>query len=255
MIEIRDNGPVRTLRLSRPEKRNALHPQLISEMTEAVEQLPPNIRVLLITGTGKAFCAGADLAYLHKLSEFSYEENVKDSAALMRLYRAIYETPSIVISRVNGHALGGGMGFLLVADFVLAVEHAKLGFPEVKIGFVPALVSVFLQRKVGGGVARELLLSGRTFSPSEAGRWGLVTKSFDNLQVLDTYLESFIANILAHTSPQSIASTKKLLRRVDGMSLDEALEQAVLSNAEARRNHDFKVGLASFLQKKVIRWD
>ncbi len=255
MLDVTDIRGVRTLTMTRPEKRNALHPHMIAAMTEAVENAPASTRVLIITGTGGAFCAGADLAYLRQLADYSLDENRTDSARLMQLYRALYEAPFVVISRVNGHALGGGMGFLLVSDFVLALRSVKLGFPEVTIGFVPALVSVFLQRKVPGGLARELLLSGRIFSAEEAVKWHLVSEVFDTEANLDAHLQHLTQRIRSSTSPQSIAATKHLLRRTDGLPLEEALAEAVDANAQARHTDDFRTGLQAFLQKEKIRWD
>ncbi len=254
MIETQWADGVARITLNRPEKRNALHPQMISELTAAVTALPSETRILILQGRGSAFCAGADLAYLRQLAAFSYEENVEDSMALMRLYKAIYDLPCLVISRVHGPALGGGMGFLLVSDYVLATEDARLGFPEVRIGFVPALVSVFLLRKVSEGLARRLLLSGEIFSAAEGQAYDLVTRTAPDPQALADFVEQFVDKLRTQVSPQSIAATKQLLRDVAHDRLDKALREAVLANARARQTDDFKRGLDAFLRREKILW-
>ncbi len=254
MIVVSCDEGVCRITLNRPEKRNALHPKMIEELTAAVTSLPADTRMLILEGRGKAFCAGADLAYLRRLAEFSYEENVQDSAALMRLYRALYQLPCLVVSKVHGPALGGGMGFLLVSDFVFAAADAKLGFPEVRIGFVPALVSVFLLKKVSEGTARHLLLSGEIFSARQGKAYGLVTEVMDDVPALEARVNQFVAETLAGVSPQSVTHTRRLLQQMDEDRLDAALERAVIANARARETHDFKQGLEAFLRKEKIRW-
>lgn len=242
--------------LTRPEKRNAFNDLLISELTEAFQQTNRNsaVKIVVLTGSEKAFCAGADLEYLQKLSTFSLEDNQEDSRRLMKLYQTILESRKPVIAKVNGPAIAGGCGLATVCDFIYASrEHAVFGYPEVKIGFIPALVLVFLSRRIGEGRVRELVLSGKTIDALKAKEMGLVTEVVDHDQLAAT-VHSFALELATNNSASSMALTKEMLTSISRMDFVQALEYAANMNAVTRMTEDCKKGIAAFLQKEKISW-
>lgn len=238
------------LRLNRPEKRNALSPELIRELAAALQQSAddPAVRVVVLEGAGTAFCAGADLAYLHQLTEFSPMENLQDSELLMRLLWQLYSYPKPVIAKVHGPAIAGGCGLVSACDIVVAARQgARFGYSEVSLGFVPALVGVLLVHKIGDQRARRLLLTAETLSAEEAHQLGLVS-----YVVEDAELESFVETLarrLASYSAASLRLTKAVLNTVHSMSLESALHYAASLNVLARTTEEFRSGVARFLQR------
>ena len=241
--------------LNRPEKRNALNPELVTALMTAFTQAEndEHVRVVILKANGDAFCAGADLAYLHELQHFSFEENLKDSGKLKDLFLKIYSLKKIIIAQVQGHALAGGCGLTNVCDFVFSVPEAKFGYTEVKIGFVPALVSVFLLRKVGEQKAKQLLLTGDPVQGDDAIHAGLVNHMVDKNELESTVLK-FAQKLIKGNSGQSLALTKKLIADVQLLKLDDALQLAARVNAEARGTDDCKKGIAAFLNKQELSW-
>src|SRR5271155_129777 len=242
------SGHLSTIKLSRPEKRNAISTQMIAELQaalDAIEKTPT--RVVIITGEGKAFCAGIDLDYLQAIGRQSAAENQDDSKRIAKMFRKIWSYSRPLIAAVNGHALAGGCGIATLCDFTLAVPEAKFGYTEVKIGFLPAIVSVFLTRQVGEKRARDLLLTGRIVEAQEAKELGLVNEivSAENLMVRAREL----AETILAASPSSITRAKHLLVSAAAASVDHDLERAVLESARVRCTPDFKEGLAAFLEK------
>lgn len=241
--------------LNRPEKRNALSPELISGLISAFEEMKINdeVKVIILKANGKAFCAGADLAYLQQLQDFTFEENLEDSQRLRSLFDLIYNFPKVVIGEVQGHALAGGCGLATVCDFAFAVPDALFGYTEVAIGFVPALVSVFLQEQIGGAKTQELLLSGQLISSSKAAGLGLITEvvpsEFLHKSVLD-----FASNLILKNSTFSLRETKRLLRELNRESREKSLDYAAELNARARAHADCKKGISAFLQKTKPEW-
>ncbi len=244
-----------TIILNRPEKRNALSSELVRELTNMFEQAEadPTVKVIILKAEGETFCAGADLAYLQQLQHFTFEENLADSNQLKELFVKIYTLRKVVIAQVQGHALAGGCGLATVCDFVFTVPQAKFGYTEVKIGFIPALVAVFLIRKIGEQRARQLLLSGDLISAEEAFSLGLITKVIE-AQHLDPTVIKFATRLIQTNSGQSMQSTKLLIAQVQDLPLSEALSQAARMNAQARGTDDCKRGIAAFLNKQEIRW-
>src|SRR5258707_11064917 len=177
--------------LNRPEKRNALSHELVTALKEAFDQAEkdPMAKVIVLRANGETFCAGADLASLQKLQTFSFEENVADSNHLKELFLKIYQLKKVVIAKVQGHALAGGCGLATVCDFVFAVPEAKFGYTEVKIGFIPAIVLVFLIRKIGEKMAKHLLLSGELFQGNEAMSFGLINYLVSKDKLNESVLE------------------------------------------------------------------
>lgn len=248
-------GPVLTLTLNRPDKRNALSADLVAALKDALAEAADDdgVRVVVLTGAGKAFSAGADLAALESLQTASAEANLADSRHLADLFSAIYRHPKPVVAKVNGHAIAGGCGLAAVCDVALVADHARLGFTEVRIGFVPAIVSVFVLRKLGEAAARDLMLRGHLISADEAARIGLVTRAVPAAD-LDAATGDLAHEIATSTSATAVALTKRLLADVPGMGLGEALGHAVQLNALARSTADCKAGIASFLGKTDPPW-
>jgi methylglutaconyl-CoA hydratase len=244
---------VALITLNRPEKRNAVSFELVSELMSALDEIEKSpAQVGIITGAGKAFCAGLDLEELKGLLGKTHEENVKDSSTMARLFRRIYDFPRPMIAAVNGHAIAGGTGIATMCDFTLAVAEAKFGYTEVKIGFVPAIVSSILVWQVGHKIARDLLMTGRLFDAAEAHRYGLVNEVVEPERLMARARE--LAVQLLENSPSSVRLTKKLINGFIAESLDSQMAQAVEDNAKIRTTADFKEGVSSFLEKRKPKW-
>lgn len=265
------DGEIATLTLNRPEKRNAISQEMIEELFAAFDELESGqARAVILTGAGKAFCAGMDLTSLQALAAQSEKHkllkggvmkgglprasdaNVADSRRLARLFRRIYDFPKPLIAAVNGPAIAGGCGIATFCDFTLAAPETKFGYTEVRIGFMPALVSVFLVRQIGEKRARDLLLSGRIFGAEEALRLGLITEIVPVEKLMSRARE--LATELLGVSPTSLVFTKRLLREMFEKDLDRQLELALQENARIRSTPDFREGLAAFLEKRKPVW-
>jgi methylglutaconyl-CoA hydratase len=250
---VEESAHLTTITLNRPEKRNAITTQMISELQSALDAIEKtHARVVVLTGAGKAFCSGMDLEFLHNMSSQSPGENQEDSRRMAKMFRRIWAYSKPLIAAVNGHALAGGCGIATLCDFTLAVPEAKLGYTEVKIGFLPAIVSVFLTRQIGEKRSRDLLLTGRLVDASEAKEFGLINEIVPPELLMDRTRE--LAEILIAASPSSVTRAKRLLTSAAAASLDADLERAVLENARIRCTPDFKEGLASFLEKRKPIW-
>ncbi|MGA8142883.1 MAG: enoyl-CoA hydratase-related protein [Candidatus Acidiferrales bacterium] len=252
-LKLEQHDQVATITLTRPEKRNAISAQMIQELLAALDEAEKSpARVVILTGSGKAFCAGMDLDGLRAIANQSLDENIADSSAMATMFYRIYQFPKPVISAVNGAAIAGGCGIATLADFTLAVPEAKFGYTEVKIGFIPALVSVFLRRQIGEKQATNLLLTGRILDASEAFRIGLVTEVVPAEKLIERARE--IAAQLIAASPTSIVRTKRLLHRFDETEIKAEIDLATRENAEIRATADFREGVASFLEKRDPKW-
>jgi methylglutaconyl-CoA hydratase len=250
---LEDDGPITKLTFNRPDKRNAISPKMICELLTAFDEIEKTrTRVVIITGSGSAFCAGMDLDMLSALAQQTPQENQEDSRRMARMFRRIWSFPKPLIAAVNGHALAGGCGIATLCDFTIAVPDAKFGYTEVKIGFLPAIVSVFLTRQIGDKRARDLLLTGRMVEATEAKELGLVTEIVPSDHLMSR--ASAIAEQLIAASPSSLTRAKRLLTSAAAASVDADLERAVLENARIRCTPDFKEGLASFLEKRKPIW-
>ncbi|MCE7054505.1 enoyl-CoA hydratase-related protein [Algoriphagus sp. AGSA1] len=249
------NDRIGYITLNRPEKRNALSPELIAGLQRSFEGMNENdeVKIIVLRANGKAFCAGADLTYLQQLQNFSYGENLDDSRRLMSLFNLIYSMPKVVIAQIQGHALAGGCGLATVCDFAFAVPDALFGYTEVRIGFVPALVSVFLQEQIGAAKTQELLLSGEFISASKAAELGLIT-GVEPEEFLEKYVREFAAKLINQNSGFSMGKTKTLLRELNQENRKKALQLAAEVNASARAHDDCKKGIASFLNKTSPDW-
>lgn len=241
--------------LNRPEKRNALSPELIGDLDAAFSEMEqnPEVKIVVLKAVGKAFCAGADLDYIQQMQHFSLEENLVDSHRLKALFSKIYEFPKVVIAQVQGHALAGGCGLVTVCDFAFAAPEALLGYTEVKIGFIPALVSVFLSEQIGHGKTAELLLSGELISSSKSVALGLITEVVEQ-EFLEKRTLEFAQKLAIENSAFSMSETKRLLRNLGAKSRHEALDLAAAANAKARGHQDCVKGISAFLSKTKPSW-
>ena len=252
-IELTLDGGLAILTLNRPEKRNAVSFELVNELLAAFDEIEQtHAQVVIVTGAGKAFCAGLDLEELKSLLGKTPEQNLADSARMAQLFRRVYEFPLPTIAAVNGAAIAGGTGIATMCDFTLAVPEAKFGYTEVRIGFVPAIVSSILVWQVGHKIARDLLLTGRLFDAAEAHRYGLVNELVAAGNLLPRARE--LAAQLMENSPASVQATKKLINGFLAKQLDEQMAAAIVDNARIRTTADFREGVASFLEKRKPRW-
>jgi methylglutaconyl-CoA hydratase len=246
-------GEIATITLNRPEKRNAISPEMIVEILAAFDEVESGpSRVVMITGAGKAFCSGMDLEALKSLAQQSPTEQREDADRLTKLFRRIWSFPKPTIAAVNGHAIAGGCGLATLCDFTIAVPEAKFGYPEVRIGFLPAVVSIFLVRQIGEKQARNLLLTGKTIDAAEAHRLGLVSEIVASDQLIKAAQE--LAATLIASSPTSLRITNKLLCDFAAPEVNRELELAAMESAQIRSTEDFREGLSSFLEKRAPRW-
>lgn len=246
---------IASITINRPEKRNALNPELVSQLIKAFLQASEDedVKVIVLKANGTTFSAGADLAYLQQLQQNSYAENLADSEHLRLLFSTIYYLPKIVIAQVEGHAIAGGCGLATVCDIIFAVPEANFGYTEVKLGFVPAIVSCFLLRKTNETIAKRLLLTGTLFSAQDALNFGLIT-FVTNKEDISLNVINFALNLCNETSANSLMVTKQLIGRTTNPELDNCLTEAVQLNARVRESEDFKKGIAAFISKEKINW-
>ena len=239
----------RVITLNRPDKRNALNDELIAALKDALREADADesLCAVLIRGAGKDFCSGADLSALQKIAAASFEENVEDARSLADLLELIRNVRVPVIAAVHGRALAGGCGLATACDLVLATNTARFGYPEVKIGFVPAMVAAILRRNLGEKKSFELLTQGFEYSAVEAFRLGLVNELFDEENFAAAAVE--YAARYANISGSAVAMTKRLIYDIDGLSFPDAIQQGVETNAKARMTDDCKKGIAKFLEK------
>jgi methylglutaconyl-CoA hydratase len=244
--EIKNNTAIITL--NRPEKRNALHPFLVEQLKNKLVEFEKDdsVKSLIITGEGNTFCSGADLEYLQQILNNSSIENYNDSKSLAEMFLMIYEFPKPTIAAINGAAIAGGCGLASVCDFIVAhPEKSKFGYSEVKIGFIPAIVSIFLIKKVGEGLVKQLLLEGENISGKRAYEIGFV-----NYLAEDVMDESLIlADKLNCNAVESTRLTKQMINTISNLSVNEAVNHCIGLNTISRSTADFKKGIDSFLNK------
>jgi methylglutaconyl-CoA hydratase len=250
---IHDEAQVRTIELNRPERRNAINATMIAELGHALDEAAvADCAVVILTGAGKAFCAGMDLDHLQRMHSATPDEQQEDTQRVADLLRALYEFPKPTIAAVNGAAIAGGTGLATVCDFTLAVPAAKFGYTEVRIGFIPAIVASFLLLQVGEKKARDLLLTGRLIDADEAWSLGLVTKIVPEAELMTEARN--LAQSLLQNSPQAMERVKRLLSAFSRTALDAEIAEAIEQNAEARQTPDFEEGIRAFLEKRKPVW-
>ena len=252
-IQLAYDSGIAVIMLNRPDKRNAISFQLVDELMSALDEIQKSTaQVVILSGAGKAFCAGMDLDELKSLLGKTHDGNVADSARMAAMFRRLYEFPKPTIAAVNGAAIAGGTGLATMCDFTLAVPDAKFGYTEVRIGFVPAIVSSILVWQVGHKVARALLLSGRLFDAAEAHRYGLINEIVPQDRLLARARE--LADQILENSPASVCATKKLINGFIAKQLDQQIVDAIEDNARIRTTDDFREGLTAFLEKRKPAW-
>jgi methylglutaconyl-CoA hydratase len=252
-LQLAYDAGIATITLNRPEKRNAISYELIQDLLSAFAEVAKSpALVMILTGAGKAFCSGMDLENLKALIGRTPEQSLEDSKIMAQLFRTLYDFPKPTISAVNGAAVAGGTGLATLCDFTLAVPEAKFGYTEVRIGFVPAIVSTFLLRQVGEKVARDLLLTGRLFDAAEAQRIGLVSEVVPADALMTRARE--LAAQLMENSTASLLYTKRLLSAAARAEMDTQIDAAVRENAAIRSTSDFREGISSFLEKRKPKW-
>jgi methylglutaconyl-CoA hydratase len=250
LIEYRVGSGVAHLTLHRPEKRNALNPQLIHDIQEALSGAAADdaVRVVLLRGAGPDFCAGMDLAGILENPHPSVMDHLEDARRVAALYLALRHCPRPIISAVHGRALGGGCGLASASDLVVASESAQFRYSEINLGFVPAIVTALLRRSVGDKQAYEMLAMGDPVSAAEAYRTGMVNRVFPDA-TFDASVEEYVARI-ASKSATALTLTKTVLHQIDGMSLEAAIQSGILVNAVARGTPDAQRGIEEFVRKK-----
>jgi len=243
------DGAIARVVLNRPEKRNALNDELIAGLKTALYQAGQNdqVRVVVLSGTGTDFCSGADLSALQKISGASVADNVEDARSLLELFLLIRSLPVPVIAAVHGRALAGGCGLATACDLVLASDSARFGYPEVNIGFVPAMVTAILRRNVSEKIAFELLTQGLQVDAQQAKSIGLINEVFKDegfVEAVETFAKRY-----ERTSKSAVSLTKSLLYQIDGLAFREAIGTGVDVNVIARMTEDCQKGIARFLKK------
>jgi len=255
MVHYEEKNRVAYLTLNRPEKRNALSFDMVTALMVHINQAIGNdaVRAIVFRSEGKAFCSGADLESLQQMQQNTFDQNFADSKHLLDLFQLIHTCPKLTIAEVNGPALAGGCGLATLTDFTFASEKATFGYTEARIGFIPALVSVYLTRKIGETKTKQLLLSAAVLSANEALLLGLVYQ-IEPSETISKKVTAFAEQLISQNSGNSIASTKALLIATEHLPLEEALELAASENAKARASADCQKGIASFLNKEAIVW-
>jgi methylglutaconyl-CoA hydratase len=252
-LQLARDGLLATVTFNRPEKRNAISPRMIEELMAALGEIERgDARAAILTGAGKAFCAGMDLAALREFPSQSPQQIISDARRIAAMFRRLYDFPKPLIAAVNGAAIAGGCGIAMLADLTLAVPEAKFGYTEVQVGFMPAIVAAFVVRQLGEKRARDLLLTGRVFDAAEARRLGLVNEIVDREQLMPRARE-MAAGLMA-LSPVSMKFTKRLLAGMAAGELDRGLEFAIQESAKIRSTADFREGLSAFLEKRRPVW-
>jgi len=251
-IHIEENNL--TISLNRPEKRNALNNELVVELKTVFSRIPKEngIKTVTLTGEGTAFCSGADLEYLQQIKDYVYEKNLLDSRNLAELFFEIYSCPKPTIALVKGAAIAGGCGLATVCDFVLADREAKFGYPEVKIGFVAALVSVFLLRQIGERKTKNLLLTGNIINGEEAAKIGLINRAGKWQEILNYHRK--LVKSLHNNSAEAMKVSKEMISDFVFADIKKELERMAAINASFRKTRDFTEGIAAFLEKRKPNW-
>lgn len=248
-----DNG-VATVSLNRPDVHNAMNEILINELTSCFKQLDKDkkTRVIILTGNGKSFCAGADLNWMKSMVNYSKEENIRDSKLLIDLYDSIYNCSKPIIGRVNGHAFGGGIGLFAACDIVVAIPNCKFAFSEIKLGIIPSVISTFIARRLNISDMRRLFLTGERFDSNYAKQIGLVDFVADE-ELLDTEVKKYV-DLLLTSGPNAIKEVKNLISNYETLDLEKYKEHTVKKISELRISEEGQEGINAFLEKRKSKW-
>jgi methylglutaconyl-CoA hydratase len=253
-VGLRIDAAVATVRLERPEVHNAFEPRLIGRLTEIFHELSQdsNVRAVVLAGAGKSFCAGADLQWMQQIARYGQAENLEDARRLAGMFEAIDRCPKPVVGRIQGAAMGGGMGLIAVCDVVVADRSARFAFTEARLGLAPAVIAPFVLAKIGPGAARELFLTARQFGAEEAQRLGLVHRVAEEQQ-LDAGLSEVLKELLAG-APAAQAACKALVRRVAVERAEGIRDFTTSLIAELRGSSEGRAGMAAFLARSKAPW-
>ena len=245
---------VATVTLNRPEIHNAFNDVMIEELKDVFQRIAKDerVRVVVLTGSGKSFCAGADLNWLRRVKDYTYRDNLEEAQRLADLFYQIYKLPKPTIARVNGSAIGGGMGLMAACDIAVAVENAEFGHGEVKLGLAPSVISPYLLKRMGEGPCRELFLTGERFSAQKALQYGLINQVVSPAK-LDQAVEEKVKQLLS-SGPKAVAICKELLQKVPQISLEEAKAYTTRMIASLRMSEEGQEGMAAFLEKRRPNW-
>ena len=247
-------GRIARVTLNRPDIHNAFNDTMLSELIDALKKIgkDQNARVVILTGNGKSFCAGADLNWMKKMINYTYEENIEDSNLVSECMYTLYTLPQPTIARVNGSAIGGGMGLVAGCDIAIAQQNAKFSLSEVKLGLVPACISPYVIKRAGESRCRELFLTGKRITAEEALNFGLVNRVVP-LEKLNEAVDE-VVRLLLTSGPNAIATCKELLQKVPGLTLDEAKTYTAQVIASLRISDEGQEGMNAFLQKRKPKW-
>lgn len=250
--EVKEN--VAFVTFSRPEVHNAFDDVMICELAETFDHLAAQteVRAVVLTGEGKSFCAGADLNWMRRVKDYSYDDNLKESLDLSDMLYKAYSCPKPTIARVNGAAIGGGTGLVAVCDIAVAARVAKFSFSEVKLGLIPACISPYVVKKCGEGKCREFFLTGERLSAEKALTAGLIN-AVTELETLDALVDQYLKQLIS-SGPSAIATCKELLRKVPQMSYDEVKRYTAEVIAQIRVSKEGQEGMTAFLEKRKPRW-
>lgn len=253
-IRLEIKNKVAWIVFARPEVHNAFNAEMIGELAAAFERVKNDkaVRVVVLTGEGKSFCAGADINWMREIIDYSYEQNLSESLLLAEALHALYSLPKPTVAMVNGTAIGGGNGFLSACDIAVAAEDAVFGLSEVKIGLVPAAISPFVMRKIGESKAREYFLTGKRIPATKAADIGLVNQVVPREKLEETVQE--LIGLLLTSGPEALASCKELIFEVSRMSLQEVKEFTARMIANLRISEEGQEGMTSFLEKRKPKW-
>ena len=251
-FEIENN--IAYVTLNRPEVHNAFNDTMISELSDVFDEIEKqsDIRVVILTGKGKSFCAGADLNWMGKVKNYSYKDNLKESLALSEMFYKIYTSQKPTIARVNGTAIGGGTGLVAVCDIAVAASNAKFSFSEVKLGLIPACISPYVIKKCGEGRCREFFLTGERMTAEKACSAGLVNFVVP-LEEIDNVIDGLLDQLIS-SGPAAIAKCKELLKKVPELSFDEVKRYTAEVIAQMRISEEGQEGMNAFLEKRKPKW-
>jgi len=253
-IEIKREKDIVTVFLNRPEVHNAMNEKLMKELTSCFKELSNdnNTRIIILTGNGKSFSAGADLNWMKSMAQYSKEENIKDSRLLLDLYETIYNCPKPVIGRINGHAFGGGIGLIAVCDITIAPPDKKFAFSEVNLGIIPSVISTYIVRRIGLLNMRRLFLTGERFDSEYANKVGLIDHIAPD-EEFDAKVQKYV-KLLHFSGPKAMVEVKNLVSKCQNMNVDEYKEHTVKKIAELRVSDEGQEGISGFLEKRKSKW-
>lgn len=254
MLKIAEQNQIAHVRLDRPDVRNAFHPEMIEKLTETFERFAKrsDLRAIVLSGEGKAFCAGADLNWMKSMVNYTLQQNQEDSQKLFQMFESIWNCPVPVIGMVHGAAFGGAVGLMAVCDYVIAEESTQLCFSEVKLGLVPAVISAFILKKCTQGSVSHLMISGKVFSPREVLAAGLVHEILPSGEMAEG-LKKALANFEA-AGPEAVQETKKLIRKLSHLNWTDSRNETCRVISERRVSAEGQEGLKSFLEKRSPKW-